>query len=81
MSRTIAPGGSEARLILIGTALLLTLGMGVRQSFELFLAPVTHDLAVTAANFTLALAVQNIVWASRKRWSMRSPTASVCASR
>ena len=62
MSRTIVPSGSQARLILIGTALLLTLGMGMRQSFGLFLAPVTHDLAVTAADFTLALAVQNIVW-------------------
>jgi MFS family permease len=36
--------------------------MGMRQSFGLFLAPVTHDLAITAADFTLALAVQNIVW-------------------
>lgn len=62
MSRTIAPSSSQARLILIGTALLLTLGMGIRQSFGLFLTPVTHDLAVTAADFTLALAVQNIVW-------------------
>src|SRR6185369_600354 len=62
MSRTIVPSRSQARLILIGTGLLLTLGMGMRQSFGLFLAPVTHDLAITAADFTLALAVQNIVW-------------------
>lgn len=62
MSQSIAPSGSQVRLILIGTALLLTLGMGMRQSFGLFLTPVTHDLAVTAADFTLALAVQNIVW-------------------
>jgi MFS family permease len=62
MSGTIAPSGSQARLILIGTALLLTLGMGMRQSFGLFLTPVTHDLAVTASDFTLSLAVQNIVW-------------------
>jgi MFS family permease len=58
----IAPSGSQPRLILIGTALLLTLGMGIRQSFGLFLTPITHDLGVTAADFTLALAVQNIVW-------------------
>ena len=58
----IVPTRSQARLILIGTALLLTLGMGMRQSFGLFLAPVTHDLAIKAADFTLALAVQNIVW-------------------
>jgi predicted MFS family arabinose efflux permease len=58
----LVPSASQARLILIGTALLLTLGMGIRQSFGLFLAPVTRDLGVTAAEFTLALAVQNIVW-------------------
>ena len=52
----------RTRLILIGAALLLSLGMGIRQSFGLFLTPVTRDLAVTAADFTLAVAVQNIVW-------------------
>ncbi len=62
MSPVTVPSSSQARLILIGTALLLTLGMGIRQSFGLFLTPVTHDLGVTAADFTLALAVQNIVW-------------------
>ena len=62
MSQTLVPSRSQARLILIGAALLLTLGMGMRQSFGLFLTPVTQDLAITAADFTLALAVQNIVW-------------------
>jgi MFS family permease len=62
MSRSDEHLGRQARLILIGTALLLTLGMGIRQSYGLFLAPVTRDLGVTAADFTLALAVQNIVW-------------------
>ncbi len=62
MSPTIVPNASQARLILIGTALLLTLGMGIRQSFGLFLTPVTRDLAITASDFTLALAVQNVVW-------------------
>ena len=36
--------------------------MGIRQSFGLFLTPVTNDLAITAADFTLAIAIQNIVW-------------------
>src|SRR6185295_16574036 len=62
MSRMIAPSASQARLILVGTALLLTLGMGIRQSFGLFLTPVTQDLGVTAADFTLALAIQNVIW-------------------
>jgi MFS family permease len=52
----------HTRLILIGAALLLSLGMGIRQSLGLFLTPVTRDLAVTAADFTLTIAVQNIVW-------------------
>ncbi len=49
-------------LILFGAALLLTLGMGLRQSLGLFLTPVTRDLAVTATEFTLFVAIQNIVW-------------------
>ena len=36
--------------------------MGIRQSFGLFLSPITQDLAITAADFTLALAIQNVVW-------------------
>jgi MFS family permease len=52
----------DTRLILSGAAVLLSLGMGIRQSFGLFLTPVTRDLMLTAADFTLAVAVQNIVW-------------------
>ncbi len=52
----------QARLILIGAALLLSLGMGLRQSLGLFLTPVTRDLALAASDFTLAIAIQNIVW-------------------
>jgi len=62
MSRTMTPSSSQARLILIGVALLLTFGMGIRQSFGLFLTPVTRDLGISAADFTFALGTQNIVW-------------------
>ena len=62
MSDMTVSSARQSRLILIGTALLLALGMGIRQSYGLFLAPVTQDLAVTAADFTFALAIQNIVW-------------------
>lgn len=48
--------------ILAGTALMMSLSMGMRQSLGLFLTPVTHDLAVTTGDFTFAVAVQNIVW-------------------
>jgi len=61
-STSIAPSERQVRLILIGSAMLLVLGLGIRQSFGLFLTPVTRDLAITAADFTMALAVQNIAW-------------------
>jgi MFS family permease len=48
--------------ILFGAALMMSLGMGMRQSLGLFLPPVTHDLALKAADFTFAVAVQNIMW-------------------
>ena len=64
MPRSITSAGAltQTRLILVGAAILLSLGMGIRQSLGLFLTPVTRDLALTAADFTLAVAVQNIVW-------------------
>src|SRR5690242_13444540 len=64
MRATISSRGNlvQTRLILLGAGLLLSLGMGIRQSLGLFLTPVTRDLALTAADFTLAVAVQNMVW-------------------
>ena len=41
---------------------MLTLSMGVRQSFGLFMQPLTRDIAITVADFTLAIAVQNLAW-------------------
>jgi predicted MFS family arabinose efflux permease len=62
MPPAIAPSAGQVRMILIGTALLLTLGMGIRQSMGLFVTPVSQDLAISVADFTLALAIQNAVW-------------------
>lgn len=62
MLKALSSIDRTSRLILLGAATLLTIGMGIRQSFGLFLTPVTKDLAITASDFTLSLAVQNIVW-------------------
>jgi predicted MFS family arabinose efflux permease len=48
--------------ILIGTSLMLTLSMGLRQSLGIFLQPLTHDIGISVSQFTLALAVQNLAW-------------------
>ena len=36
--------------------------MGLRQSLGLFLQPLTRDLALAVADFTVAIAVQNVAW-------------------
>jgi predicted MFS family arabinose efflux permease len=48
--------------VLLGASLMLTMSMGMRQSFGLFVTPITRDIGVSVADFTFALAVQNIVW-------------------
>ncbi len=48
--------------ILIGAATMLTLAMGMRQSFGLFQPHILKDLGISAADFSLAIAIQNIVW-------------------
>ena len=49
-------------VVLLGASLMLTMSMGMRQSFGLFVTPITRDIGVSVAHFTFALAVQNIVW-------------------
>jgi hypothetical protein len=48
--------------ILIGTAVMLSLSMGIRQSFSLFLQPITKDLALSVSDFTIAVSIQNLTW-------------------
>ncbi|MET0705383.1 MAG: MFS transporter [Tardiphaga sp.] len=48
--------------ILSGAAVLLSLAMGMRQSFGLFQPAILADTAITTADFSLATALQNVVW-------------------
>jgi len=48
--------------ILLGAALMLSIGMGIRQSFGLFVLPMTRDLGFSVADFTFAMAMQNLIW-------------------
>ncbi len=48
--------------ILAGAAVLLSLAMGMRQSFGLFQPSVIRDVGITTADFSLATALQNVVW-------------------
>ena len=48
--------------ILLGAATMLSLGMGIRQSFGLVMPPLTRDIAVSVSDFALAMSVQNLAW-------------------
>ncbi len=48
--------------ILIGASVMLSLSMGMRQSFGLFQPSILHDTQITSGDFSLATAIQNIVW-------------------
>jgi predicted MFS family arabinose efflux permease len=48
--------------ILGGAALMLSLAMGMRQSFGLLQPHMIREIGITAADFSLAIAIQNIVW-------------------
>ena len=43
-------------------AAIVTLSMGVRHGFGLWLQPMTQDLGWTRQNFAFAMAVQNLAW-------------------
>ena len=48
--------------ILIGASVMLSLAMGMRQSFGLFQPSILAATQITTADFSLATAIQNIVW-------------------
>jgi MFS family permease len=62
MTSPLAPSWRTPNAVLICGGLILTLGMGIRHGFGLFLQPITTELHWSRETFALALAVQNLVW-------------------
>lgn len=48
--------------VLICGAAIVTLSMGIRHGFGLWLQPITQDQGWTRENFAFALAIQNLAW-------------------
>ena len=48
--------------ILFGAAIMLSLSMGIRQSLGILAPALTRDIAISMADFTLAVAVLNLAW-------------------
>lgn len=49
-------------LVVTCAALIVTLSMGARQAFGLFLRPMSLELGISREAFGLALALQNLLW-------------------
>lgn len=52
---------SLSRVLLCGAA-IVTLSMGIRHGFGLWLQPVTQEMGWTRQTFSFAIAIQNIAW-------------------
>ncbi|HKX41909.1 MAG TPA: MFS transporter [Burkholderiaceae bacterium] len=66
MTATASPSPSPAKLsmtqVLLCGAAVVTLSMGIRHGFGLWLQPITLERGWTRETFALAIAVQNLVW-------------------
>jgi predicted MFS family arabinose efflux permease len=49
-------------LLIVLSGIIISICMGLRQSFGLFMPPMTVDLGISAATFGFSIALQNIVW-------------------
>ncbi|HQR11803.1 MAG TPA: MFS transporter [Casimicrobiaceae bacterium] len=49
-------------VVLVCGGLILTIAMGIRHGFGLFLQPISQELGWGRETFALAIAVQNLVW-------------------
>ena len=79
MSETPKPAPAAPKLslrqVLICSALIVTLSMGIRHGFGLWLQPITVEREWSRETFAFALAVQNIAW------GLAGPIAGMFADR
>ncbi|MDO9199945.1 MAG: MFS transporter, partial [Hydrogenophaga sp.] len=59
---TPGPAGLSTLQVLACGAFIVTLSMGIRHGFGLWLQPVTQSQGWTRETFAFALAVQNLSW-------------------
>ena len=70
-----APAPLSMQQVLLCGAVIVTLSMGIRHGFGLWLQPITQDRGWTRETFAFAIAVQNIAW------GLSGPIAGMVADR
>ncbi len=61
-TRDEASGGHRWLFVLAGGIWLLFWGMGLRHGFGLFAAPLSNAVGLSIGSFSLAVAIQNLLW-------------------
>src|SRR5712664_568629 len=64
-----------ATLVLVVGAIVISTGLGIRQTFGMFLQPFSADRALSITVFAFAVALHNLVW------GMAQPLAGAAADR
>ncbi|RZL53341.1 MAG: MFS transporter, partial [Variovorax sp.] len=57
-----APSTLSVRQVLLCGAMIVTLSMGIRHGFGLWLQPITQEQGWTRQTFSFAIAIQNLSW-------------------
>lgn len=71
----LTPNRLSLAQVLLCAAVIVTLSMGIRHGFGLWLQPITMDRGWTRETFSFALAVQNLAW------GIAGPVAGLLADR
>jgi len=74
-SAAAAPPKLSMKQVLLCGALIVTLSMGIRHGFGLWLQPITMDRGWSRETFAFALAIQNLAW------GLAGPVAGMLADR
>ncbi len=75
MTSATAPAKLSMKQVLLCGAMIVTLSMGIRHGFGLWLQPITMDRGWTRETFAFALAIQNL------SWGIAGPFAGMLADR
>jgi MFS family permease len=75
MNRASTPARLSMSQVLLCGAAIVTLSMGIRHGFGLFLQPITMDRGWSRETFAFAMAVQNLAW------GLAGPVAGMWADR
>ena len=64
-----------AWVVILAGGVVLAMNMGIRQTFGLFIEPIHDDTGISWASFSLAMAIQNLLW------GVLTPFAGMAADR